>query len=139
MSSFLKSIAVVLPTVLVLDYIWIGLLMKGFYDAEFGAIARRDATNAMSPRLPPAVLVYLLIPTSLVMFVGPRIGTETSLLQAFGWGAAFGFAMYGVYDLTNFAILERWSLRLTVVDMAWGTFLCGACAAMLKLCQRWIG
>ncbi|WP_236627816.1 DUF2177 family protein [Caulobacter sp. B11] len=37
--------------------------------------------------------------------------------------AVFGFCAYATYDLTNQATLKVWSTTITVVDMAWGTFL----------------
>jgi uncharacterized membrane protein len=30
---------------------------------------------------------------------------------------------YSTYDLTNYAILKAWPLGLSVVDVAWGTFM----------------
>jgi uncharacterized membrane protein len=38
------------------------------------------------------------------------------------WRAAlFGLVAYGAYDLTNLATLRQWSVKLALVDMAWGT------------------
>jgi len=134
--SFLKALAVVMPTILVLDYVWIGLVMKGFYNVEFGDLARRDAAGAFAPRWPAAIVVYLLLAGAIVLFVRPHLNPETSLLQAFGWGAALGLAIYGVYDFTNYALLENWSLRLTLVDLAWGAFVCGSAATALHLASN---
>jgi uncharacterized membrane protein len=33
------------------------------------------------------------------------------------------------YDLTNFATLKVWSLKVTVLDIIWGTLLTGLAAA----------
>jgi len=38
-------------------------------------------------------------------------------------GALFGFFAYATYDLTNQATLSVWSTRITLADMAWGTFV----------------
>lgn len=54
-----------------------------------------------------AILVYLLIPLGVVLFVRPAVGTSSSLWVAFVWGSVFGLVLYGVYDLTNRAILEK--------------------------------
>jgi len=35
------------------------------------------------------------------------------------WGLVFGVITYGIYDLTNYATLDKWSLRYVVVDIAW--------------------
>ena len=37
--------------------------------------------------------------------------------------ALLGFTMYGVFDLTNRAILEHYPMPMVVVDMMWGTLL----------------
>ena len=71
------------------------------------------------------MLVYVLIPAGLVLFVRPMLGNNASLWQALAWGAAYGLVVYGVYDLTNLAVLEKWSLRMTLADIAWGCTLCG--------------
>lgn len=44
-------------------------------------------------------------------------------------GALFGFFAYATYDLSNLATLRGWPLRLTLVDIAWGTALTAAAAA----------
>lgn len=67
----LKLYVTVLLTFAILDAVWIGVLMKGFYSSEFGEIARRQ-DGAMAPRWPAAILVYLLIPLGIVLFVRPR-------------------------------------------------------------------
>ena len=45
-------------------------------------------------------------------------------------GALLGFFCYMTYDLTNYATLKVWSLKVTVLDMIWGTFLTGSAAAV---------
>jgi len=44
-------------------------------------------------------------------------------------GALFGLFCYAIYDLTNLATLRDWPLRLTLVDVAWGTALTAVAAA----------
>ena len=128
----LKSFLIVLPCFLALDFLWIGLLMASFYDHELGELARRSQ-GAMSPRWGAALLVYVLIPGGLVFFVRPLLDAKGPLLNAFGYGALFGLVVYGVYDLTNRAVLQNWSLRMTVIDIIWGSCLCGAMAIVLRL------
>ena len=54
------------------------------------------------------------------------------------WGALFGLFAYGTYDLTNYATLKSWGLKITLMDMTWGVVVSGvssaaACAAALRL------
>lgn len=131
----LKLFTILAPIFLLLDLLWLGGAMQGFYDQELGELARRQGA-AIAPRWGPAALVYLLIPGGLVLFVRPRLGNKSTLWQAFGWGAAFGLTLYGVYSLSNLAVLEKWTARMALADIAWGCVLCGATAAMMRLVDR---
>jgi uncharacterized membrane protein len=125
-----KAYLVLLPVLAVLDLLYLGVLMKGFYDQEIGALARREGT-AMAPRIPAAIVVYLLIPAGIVLFVRPQLGPDAGLGRALIWGALYGLVLYGVYDFTNRSILEKWTLSLALRDVAWGMVLCGISTAVM--------
>jgi uncharacterized membrane protein len=133
----LKLFAIVLPIFLLVDLFWLGVIMKGFYSQELGELARRQGA-ALAPRWGAAILVYLLIPGGIVLFVRPLLGANATAAQAFGWGAAFGLVLYGVYDLTNLAVLDKWTIRMTLADMAWGCVLCGTMTVFMQLADRWL-
>lgn len=130
-------ILILVPVVLVLDLIWLGIVMKGFYAQEMGELMRRNG-EAFAPRWGAAFLVYLLIPAGLVFFVRPLLIEHAAAWQAFAWGAAFGLVLYGVYDLTNLAVLEKWTVKLTIADMAWGGVLCGTSSLLMQFVDRWL-
>ncbi len=132
-----KLIAILIPIVLVIDLLWLGVVMKDFYSQEMGDLARRQGT-ALSPRWGAAILVYLLIPAGIVLFVRPLLGTSATPWQSLGWGAAFGLVLYGVYDLTNLSVVEKWTLRLTLADIAWGCVLCGASSVIMTFVDKWL-
>jgi len=135
--SYVKLLLVVAPVVLTVDLIWLGVVMKPFYESQIGELARRSGT-ALAPRWPAALGVYVLIPAGIVLFVRPHLSPSAGPGQAIAWGALFGLVLYGVYDLTNRAILERWPLVLTVVDIAWGCTLCGLGGLVLWLAERYL-
>jgi uncharacterized membrane protein len=62
---------------------------------------------------------------------------EATVPVAFAWGAGFGLIVYGVYDLTNYATLDRWPLALTLIDITWGMFICGTTAAVTHAVAGW--
>jgi uncharacterized membrane protein len=128
---------ILLPIFLLIDLLWLGVIMKSFYAAELGELARRQGST-LAPRWGAAILVYLLIPAGVVLFVRPLLGETSTLLQTFGWGAIFGLVLYGVYDLTNLAILDKWTLRMTVADIMWGGALCGTTSVIMRLIERWL-
>ena len=43
---------------------------------------------------------------------------------------SFGLVAYGTYNLSNLATLRSWPWELTVIDMAWGTFLSAVTACI---------
>ncbi len=130
-----KLFLIVTPVLLVVDLLWLGVIMKDFYARELGELARRQ-DGALAPRWGAAVVVYILIPAGLVLFARPLPGTAVSLWYAFGRAALYGAILYGVYDLTNRATLESWSVRLTLADMAWGTVLCGSMGAFMHFVDK---
>ena len=44
-------------------------------------------------------------------------------------GAVLGLVAYGTYDLTNMATLKQWSVKITLIDMAWGSFVTAVTAS----------
>lgn len=70
-----------------------------------------------------AGIFYLLYAVGLTVFVVIP-GTDAGApLEALWRGALFGLVGYATYDLTNHATVRDWPLTVTLVDMAWGTFL----------------
>lgn len=114
MIKYIISFAVTLISTAVIDYVWLGQIMKDFYVKELG--------KAIVPNIPAAIGVYVAMVLLVFIFVLPVAGP--SYLRVIGFGALFGFLTYTFYDLTNLAILTTWSTRLAVVDIIWGTVLC---------------
>jgi uncharacterized membrane protein len=132
-----KLFAIVAPICMAIDLLWLGVIMKDFYSNELGELARRQG-GGISPRWPAAILVYLLIPAGIVIFVRPMLHAGSGWAHAAGFGALFGFVVYGVYDLTNRAVLDKYSLRLTVADILWGCVLCAVTSCVMRAAMRWI-
>ena len=98
-----------------LDGLWLGVLMGGFYKTQLGLIARMSG-DKLAPLWGPALFVYILLSFGIVAFVVPRNYADASIVR----GALFGVVVYGVYDLTNLATLRGWPVALTMIDIAWG-------------------
>jgi uncharacterized membrane protein len=98
----------------------------------------RRSGEGLAPRWGAALAVWIVIPAGVVLFVRPLLGENAATWQAFLWGGLFGLILYAVYDLTNLAVLEKWTLRVTIVDMAWGGVLCGIAAVLMRVIERWL-
>ncbi len=125
----LKVFVAGLATFLALDLVWIGLVANQFYKRELAGLARMDGDN-FAIRLAPTLLLYPLIVLGLQVFALPR-GAGGAVWTSALWGGLFGLVGYGIYDLTNYATLANYSLRMTVVDMCWGGVLSAATAAVM--------
>ncbi|MDB5889068.1 MAG: hypothetical protein JWM03_1940, partial [Rhodocyclales bacterium] len=95
----------------------LGWLALDFYKREIGPLM------LASPNWLPAALFYLLYPLGLV-FLALNVVLR-SLTEAVLRCVAMGLVSYGVYDLSNLATLRDWSVKVCVVDMAWGAFASG--------------
>lgn len=119
MKSWIVTFLAALVVLAILDFAWLGLIARDFYVSRLGPLMREQ------PLWIAAVLFYLVHAAAIATFAVPL-----ALLQpGWGWGAAIlygaalGFCAYAAYDFTNLATLRGWSVTLTVVDLAWGTFV----------------
>lgn len=114
----------------VIDAIWLTQVGPHLYKPIIGSILAEE------PRMVSAVVFYLLYIAGLVYFaVNPALsggGWQGALVK----GAAFGFFCYATYDLTNQATLVVWSTKITLADMAWGTFVSGSSATAAYFLTR---
>ena len=112
----IKTIGTALFVILSLDFIWLGFVGKGFYIDEIGQLMKAK------PSLLSAAFVYVLLTLGTTILVLPMAGDDH--IAALYYGAIFGFVCYGIYDFTNLAIIDKWTLKISIIDMLWGTFVC---------------
>lgn len=63
---------------------------------------------------------------------------QESFRNAVIYGGIFGFVLYGVYEFTNYAIFSSWTMRLIIVDLAWGVILNIALAFFWRSLSIWL-
>ncbi len=101
----------------IIDILWLGLFAKNMYQSQIGFIL------AKKPNWYAAIVFYILYIVFLMIFaIMPALQTS-SLNDAMLHGALYGFITYATYDLTNLATLEKWPLKVTIIDIIWGTLL----------------
>lgn len=117
---------------MVLDGLWLGVVMKGFYRAQLAPIVRL-ADGGIAPNWPAALVVYVLLGLGIAAFVVPRAPTVQAAALS---GALLGLVVYGVYDFTNYSTLRQWPLLLTFVDLGWGIVATAVAAAAVWVAVR---
>ncbi len=113
-----------------LDFLWLGYVAKGYYQAQVGALLLDK------PNLPVAALFYALYVTGILVFAVLPALDAGSWSKALLHGALFGLFAYATYDLTNLATLNGWSAGLAVLDLVWGAIVTGVSATAGFLVTR---
>ncbi len=130
----LKLFCIALGTFLVLDAIWLLGIAKNIYAKAIGQLML-EKVNSIA-----AGGAYLLLVIALLYFViVPGLSAGHGVFSIALSGALLGFIVYGVYDMTNLATLKGWSLSISLIDMAWGTFVSGVVAGITTYLSRVIG
>lgn len=119
--NILVSLLCIFLAFAVLDFVWLGLIAKPWYQTEmFGML--RETFIAW-----PWMVFYLMY--GLVTFVLAIVpNRDKPWFYASIDGALLGLASYGAYNLTNYSILEGFTLKIMLIDWSWGIFLTATCA-----------
>lgn len=122
-AALLKTYGAAILVCFGMDLLWLGVVAKGFYQAQIGHLMRPDVQWV------PAVLFYLIYVAVLVIIVVAPAVERESWSRAIGFGALFGLAAYAAFDLTGMALLKDFPLKAAAADMAWGVTLSTTVAA----------
>jgi len=136
MNEFVKGLIIyglTLAVFLLVDLVWLLKIAPGFYKKEIGHLMAKKANGVA------AIVFYLLFIVGLVIFVGYPTYIAGTWWKALLYGALFGLFTYATYDLTNLATLEKWPLKVTLIDIAWGTFLSGATSVIVFFLATLLG
>ena len=119
-----RNYGVTLAVFLAIDMVWLTVIAKRLYAEKLGYLMAPKAN------LLAAFLFYLLFIVGLMVFVVNPALAAGSWAHALLGGLLFGLVTYATYDLTNLATLKDWPLLITVVDLAWGSFVSGVTALL---------
>jgi len=100
-----------------IDFVWLSTATRFLYKPQMGALL------ADSPNLPVAAAFYLVYLIGVTVFAILPAANANSWAMALGLGALLGLVAYGTYDFTILATIRDWPVLVTIVDLAWGTFL----------------
>lgn len=115
--TYLKTYLVTFIVFFAIDLLWLGFLAKDLYHSELGDFM------AANTNWPAAIIFYLIYIAALIYYaVNPALDSA-SWLEALKLGAIFGFITYLTYDMTNLATLKDWPIKITIIDIIWGSSL----------------
>jgi uncharacterized membrane protein len=119
---FLRAFIATIVTFLAVDIAWISLVLIDVYRDSIGDIMRDE------PAAGGGALFYVAYTAGIVFLASRPAIEKRSVGPAIVNGAVLGALAYGTYTVTNYTILEGWTLTLLVSDIAWGAFLTSVCA-----------
>jgi len=108
MEKIIKTMLIML----FLDMIYLNLIAKSMYTEVVNNIQK----SVINVRILPAIITYLIMTFALYYFI---ISQNKSENDAF----ILGFVIYGVFDFTNMAIFENYTLNVAIIDTLWGSIL----------------
>ena len=113
-----KAIVLSIVFFLVLDALFIGAFMK-----DWQSLLLRVQGEKMEVRMVSAIGAYVLMVIAWVYFIYRPYLVHKSVGQAVKTGAILGFVIYGIFELTNFAIIKKWNMKFVLLDTFWGATL----------------
>ena len=100
----------IILSLLVLDAFYLGI-----HSTYLSKIIESVQKQPPRMRYIPAALVYVYLTVVVMGLLQYKVSIRDSFL--------LGLCIYGIYEGTNYATLERWPLYLFVVDTLWGGIL----------------
>jgi uncharacterized membrane protein len=131
MNKYLAAYLATAVVMVALDILWLGVIAKTMYQQAIGHLM------AEQPRLLVALVFYALYPVALLVFAIAPQANDPARGKVLLMGALFGFFAYATYDLSNLATLRDWPIRMTLIDMVWGTVVSALSAGAGKAALNW--
>ncbi len=133
MTKFIVAYLATLVAFAAIDSVWLINMAPRLYKPEIGPVMMENGF-----RLAPAMIFYAIYIGGILYFaVLPGLAAG-DVARAALQGAVLGFLCYATYDFTNYATLKVWSLKVTVLDLIWGTVLTGGTAAAGTAITGWV-
>ena len=101
---------------LVIDNIFIQLVTKKL----FSIIIKNIQGTKMNVKIIPSLLVFIVGAFGLTYFIYDKIRPTHIYTDSLKYAFVFGLVTYAIFDLTNMAIFNNWSIGPAILDMIWG-------------------
>jgi len=116
----IKNIFMPFFVMLLLDFIY--LTTSGKF---FSNMIKQIQGTTIKLNIPGLIITYLVIFISYYYFI---ISKSSSVFDAF----MLGLSIYGIYEMTNFTIIDKWNINAVFLDTLWGGILFGATRYLTK-------
>lgn len=112
-------------TMLILDFTWLSISHKMYKEM----VLRIQRYPSFEVNKIYTICAYIVMCAVIAFVMVPNIYNTKSI---FTNGTMIGFAIYGIFNLTNLAIFKDYSVRVAIIDTLWGTTLFSIIAAIIS-------
>lgn len=110
-----------------IDFVWHLVIWKKAYLKDFSLVARiENGKQKMKPL--PGLISQVLVVSSMMFLV---LNNPGDIWHAVLNGSVAGVLAISVYGLVNEAIINKWSTRLTLLEVVWGPIIGGLSGAFI--------
>jgi len=128
--DFLFQVIITFVAFTLVDLFWLVKVAPKLYRKHIGHLMAEKVNRV------GALLFYVIYIVGLVLFViQPH---QDHLLLGILYGGTFGLVTYATYDLTNLATLKAWSVKITVIDLVWGTLVTAFTSGLVIVVLGWL-
>ena len=128
--NVLLDLVIYAVIVLIIDAIYLSSFSK-----DYNMLFKKIQGKPLTVKKMPAMIVYLLLVGAWYIFIYKEMQKYTT--KEIIWRAMMlGFFIYGVFDATNMAIFENYSVRLAIIDALWGGVLFGMTTGLFIMFKK---
>lgn len=131
-TKWLVVYAASLVALFAFDFVWLSIAVPRIYQPELKGLLLPRANLGVA-----AAFYLLYVVGAVLLAVAPGVD-KASAFEAIWRGALLGLCAYGTYDITNLATLQGWSVRVSIIDMVWGTVLTAVTCAVGYYVAMWL-
>ncbi|MES3004544.1 MAG: DUF2177 family protein [Patescibacteria group bacterium] len=115
MIAYIAVFIVAIVFLAIADMVWLFVVSSRFVKKT----GEGEEGQASLSQIISGISVYMLITIGVMVFVLPKLLDGEYILSLF-YGGLFGFLIYGIYEGTNYFVIDRYSRFLATLDIAWG-------------------
>lgn len=120
MNKFILTLITAFVYYIILD----GTMIALFTGKHFSKVIQNiQKGEAMQTKIIPAILCFIVLAFGISYFIIEKIRDNHIIIDSAKYALPFGFVIYAVYDLTNYATFKNYPLFTTIIDITWGTIL----------------
>lgn len=126
-----KNYIIFIIVYMILDLLWITMMSSMYYNEQIAVIQNSEPKY----RYMYALMAYVALVFVLLYVCIPLADSKVypSSMIAF---AVVGFSIYGIFNLTNAAIFERYPYHFVAIDTLWGSVAFGFMGLVYDLLNR---